>query len=85
MFLSIFFVRCIGCCVDRNGICLFYLILRGLDTVEDDMSIPLEVKRPLLVDFHEKLYVSGWNFDGNGPNEKDRQLLVEFNLVSMLR
>ncbi|KAJ4336153.1 bifunctional farnesyl-diphosphate farnesyltransferase/squalene synthase [Didymella glomerata] len=60
---------------------LFYLILRGLDTVEDDMTIPLEKKEPILRNFQEILEKDGWTFTENGPNEKDRQLLVEFNVV----
>ncbi|KAL9935392.1 hypothetical protein V8E36_005740 [Tilletia maclaganii] len=62
-------------------ICLFYLALRALDTVEDDMTIDPKVKIPLLVDFYKKLEEPGWNFTGSGPNEKDRQLLVEFDQV----
>ena len=62
-------------------VALFYLILRGLDTVEDDMTIPLEKKEPMLRDFHNIIEKDGWNFDGNGPNEKDRGLLVEFEVV----
>ena len=59
------------------------------------MTIKPEVKIPLLVDFHTKLQETGWNFSGStllhvwtlltlnlgGPNEKDRQLLVEFDKV----
>ena len=67
-------------------IALFYLILRGLDTIEDDMTIPLEDKEPLLRDFHTVIDKEGWNFDGNGPSEKDRDLLVEFqNVVEEFR
>lgn len=62
-------------------IALFYLILRGLDTVEDDMTLPLSTKEPLLRTFDQILTQKGWNFDKNGPNEKDRQLLVEFEVV----
>ncbi|WFD24761.1 squalene synthase [Malassezia equina] len=62
-------------------ICIFYLVLRGLDTVEDDMTLKPEVKIPLLLDFYKKLDEPGWNFTGSGPNEKDRQLLVEFDKV----
>jgi len=62
-------------------ICLFYLVLRGLDTVEDDMTIPDDIKQPILRSFHEKTVTPGWNFDGCGPNEKDRQLLVEYEVV----
>jgi farnesyl-diphosphate farnesyltransferase len=62
-------------------VALFYLVLRGLDTVEDDMTIPLETKEPILRDFYNLLDKDGWTFNDNGPNEKDRQLLVEFNVV----
>lgn len=62
-------------------VALFYLILRGLDTIEDDMTIPLEKKEPLLRDFDKIVEKEGWTFDGNGPNEKDRELLVHFDVV----
>jgi farnesyl-diphosphate farnesyltransferase len=64
-------------------VALFYLILRGLDTIEDDMTIPLETKEPLLRDFYKIVEDENtdWNFNGNGPNEKDRPLLVEFEVV----
>lgn len=45
------------------------------------MTIPIEIKEPLLRDFDKILDQQGWTFDGNGPNEKDRQLLVEFDVV----
>lgn len=64
-----------------RAICIYYLILRGLDTIEDDMTIANEAKIPLLTAFHEKLYQPGWTFTESGPNEKDRQLLVEFDKV----
>ncbi|KDQ62002.1 hypothetical protein JAAARDRAFT_31480 [Jaapia argillacea MUCL 33604] len=63
-------------------ICLFYLVLRGLDTIEDDMTIPDSVKQPLLRSFHEKTVTPGWTFTGNGEQEKDRQLLVEYDVVT---
>ena len=62
-------------------IALFYLILRGLDTIEDDMTIPLESKEPLLRNFHNIVEKEGWTFTDNGPNEKDRELLVHFDVV----
>lgn len=62
-------------------VCLFYLILRGLDTIEDDMTISLEEKEPLLRDFHNIISRPGWNYTGNGPNEKDRELCVHFDVV----
>jgi farnesyl-diphosphate farnesyltransferase len=60
---------------------VFYVILRGLDTIEDDMTIPVARKEPLLRNFQDILEQDGWNFNENGPNEKDRQLLVEFDCV----
>ena len=36
--------------------CVFYLVLRALDTVEDDMAIPVEEKVPILRAFHEKIF-----------------------------
>jgi farnesyl-diphosphate farnesyltransferase len=62
-------------------ICLFYVVLRGLDTIEDDMTISDDVKQPLLRSFHQKSVTPGWNFNGSGPNEKDRIVLVDYHVV----
>ncbi|KAG8221192.1 squalene synthase [Butyriboletus roseoflavus] len=62
-------------------ICIYYLVLRGLDTIEDDMTIPDEVKQPILRSFHEKTITPGWHFTESGPKEKDRQLLVEYATI----
>ncbi|KAL2823460.1 isoprenoid synthase domain-containing protein [Aspergillus cavernicola] len=62
-------------------VCVFYLTLRGLDTVEDDTSIDLETKEPLLRSFKDILEQDGWTFTGNRPEEKDRELLVQFHNV----
>lgn len=62
-------------------VCLFYLILRGLDTVEDDTSIPAKEKEPTLRNFYTYLEVDGWNYTRNRPEEKDRDLLVNFDCV----
>lgn len=40
----------------RDPVCIFYLVLRALDTVEDDMAIPVADKLPILLSFHEKIY-----------------------------
>lgn len=37
----------------QDAVCLFYLVLRALDTVEDDMSIPINEKLRLLRNFHK--------------------------------
>lgn len=62
-------------------ICMYYLVLRGLDTIEDDMTIPDEKKQPILRQFHDLTVRPGWNFTGNGPDEKDRSLLLEYHTV----
>jgi len=60
---------------------LFYLILRALDTIEDDMTIPIEKKEPILLDFHNIILKDGWTYSENGPDEKDRILLEDFKVV----
>jgi farnesyl-diphosphate farnesyltransferase len=62
-------------------VALFYLVLRGLDTIEDDMTLSLEEKEPLLRSFETVLEKDGWTYDRNGPHEKDRELLVHFDDV----
>jgi farnesyl-diphosphate farnesyltransferase len=47
----------------RDAICVFYLVLRALDTVEDDMALSNKVKIPLLRSFHEKCYQRGWSME----------------------
>eukprot|EP00891_Asterochloris_glomerata_P003150 jgi/Astpho2/3150/Aster-03429 len=39
----------------RTPICVFYLVLRALDTVEDDMALTVPFKVPVLKSFHEKI------------------------------
>ncbi|WWC60475.1 farnesyl-diphosphate farnesyltransferase [Kwoniella dejecticola CBS 10117] len=60
-------------------VCIFYVVLRALDTVEDDMTIPNSTKLPLLRSFHEKLYEKGWTF--HESKEKDKIVLEEFNNI----
>lgn len=45
------------------------------------MSIPDDIKQPLLRSFHIHTVTPGWTFTGSGPNEKDRQLLVEYDTI----
>lgn len=65
----------------RDAVMVFYLVLRALDTVEDDMSIDPKIKVSVLRNFHEKLNTTDWTFDGCAPTEKDRVVLVEFNNI----
>ena len=65
----------------RPAICVFYLVLRALDTVEDDMNIPIAKKVPMLKEFHTHLYQEDWCFMES--SEKDKAVLEEFPVVCM--
>ncbi|XP_032815381.1 squalene synthase isoform X2 [Petromyzon marinus] len=65
----------------RDAVCIFYLVLRALDTVEDDMTIPSAAKVPMLRDFHSFLYQHEWSYSLS--NEKDRQVLEDFPTISL--
>ncbi|KAJ1468992.1 isoprenoid synthase domain-containing protein [Baffinella frigidus] len=58
----------------RNAVCVFYLVLRGLDTVEDDMEIDLETKTRLLLNFHNSISEDGFSLS---YGYKDEKLLLE--------
>lgn len=75
------------CCIDRelgdelrDAVMIFYLVLRALDTVEDDMSFPVQEKQGVLRQFYEKLYTPGWTFTRCGEGF-EKTLLVEFDRV----
>ncbi len=65
----------------KDPVCVFYLVLRGLDSIEDDMTYPAEHRLPLLRNFHEKLDVPHWNIKGVGDSEDYRTLLANFDKV----
>ncbi|KAL4950893.1 squalene synthase [Aspergillus filifer] len=62
-------------------VAIFYLILRGLDTIEDDGSIPSDQKVELLRRFKDVLDIDGWTFTENGEGAEDRDLLLNFDNV----
>ena len=62
-----------------DAVCIFYLVLRALDTVEDDMSIPNDRKIPMLKAFHKTIYDPTWTF--NESTEKDKIVLEQFPVV----
>jgi len=66
----------------RDAVCLFYLILRGLDSVEDDMSFPNEEKLPLLRTFYEKCFEDDCTFSGIGESHNYNVLLQNFDKVT---
>lgn len=65
----------------RHAVCVFYLILRAMDTVEDDMTISVEKKIPLLRNFHTFLYEPEWRFTES--KEKHRVVLEDFPTISL--
>ncbi|KAI3905031.1 hypothetical protein MKW92_029740 [Papaver armeniacum] len=64
----------------RNAVCAFYLVLRALDTVEDDMNIPSDIKVPILENFHRQIYDGNLQFSAGNGHEKD--LIDQFRNVS---
>ncbi|KAF9676076.1 hypothetical protein SADUNF_Sadunf09G0100800 [Salix dunnii] len=58
----------------RDAVCIFYLVLRALDTVEDDTSIPTDVKVPILIAFHRHIYDRDWHFS---CGTKDYKVLMD--------
>ncbi|KAH9605354.1 hypothetical protein KSS87_000153 [Heliosperma pusillum] len=64
----------------RNAVCVFYLVLRALDTVEDDTSVATEVKVPILKAFHQHIYDRDWHFSCGTKHYK--VLMDEFHHVS---
>ena len=66
----------------RKPVALFYLVLRGLDTIEDDMTLDRTLKLDLLRNFYTFLSDTSWTFDGVNEAEKDRALLVDFTCVT---
>ena len=66
----------------RDPICIFYLTLRGLDSIEDDMDLSLEKKLPLLRSFHE-FNQKGTSLAGIGDSVDYRALLKNYEQVSL--
>lgn len=66
----------------RDAVCIFYLVLRALDSIEDDTSIDFEVRKRLLRQFHTFLDNPEWNIKGIGDQKDYRTLLKHFNKVT---
>lgn len=65
-------------------IMVFYLVLRGLDTVEDDMTAfdDVEVKVKIITEFYETALVDkAWKLEGVGEGD-ERKLLERFSSVT---
>lgn len=62
-------------------VCVFYLVLRGLDTIEDDMSIPIEDKKQMLLNFHNDIENVDYSIDC-GDKPEYRNLMKNFYKVN---
>jgi farnesyl-diphosphate farnesyltransferase len=65
----------------KDAICIFYLVLRGLDSVEDDQDFPELQKIPLLRTFHEKLQIDDFRLENVGDTDDYRFLMRNFDKV----
>lgn len=65
----------------QNPVCLFYLILRGLDTVEDDMNIPNDVKEKMLLSFAERMNTEAFVLDNVGDTQDYQDLMLHFDRI----
>ncbi|KAI3995274.1 hypothetical protein MKX01_032076 [Papaver californicum] len=64
----------------RNALCVFYCVLRALDTVEDDMNMPSDIKVPILENFHRQIYDGDLQFSCGTNHHKE--LMDLFHHVS---
>ena len=67
----------------RDSICIFYLILRGLDSIEDDMQNfdKLSDKVDLLNNFHKILNKTTYSLKGIGDKKQYQELLENFTSI----
>lgn len=65
----------------KDPVCLFYLILRGLDTIEDDMNIISTEKQELLSSFGDRINNEIFTLDNVGDTQNYRDLMLHFDKV----
>jgi farnesyl-diphosphate farnesyltransferase len=65
----------------KDAVCLFYLILRGLDTIEDDMNLTVSRKQHLLSNFHEYIFDPEWSLEDVGDTNDYQTLLRHFDKI----
>ena len=62
-------------------VCIFYLVLRGLDTIEDYMSISSEEKKQMLLNFHNEIENDDYSIEC-GDKPEYRNLMKNFYKVN---
>lgn len=65
----------------KEPVCIFYLILRGLDTIEDDMTINPEKKKEMLLSFSTRINQETFILENIGDTEVYRDLMLHFDKV----
>jgi farnesyl-diphosphate farnesyltransferase len=65
----------------RDAVAIFYLVLRALDTIEDDMSVPVATKVPELLKFYQRLDEPTWTMEGVGKGA-EMELLQHYYHVT---
>lgn len=68
----------------KDAICIFYLMLRALDTIEDDMQLDKETKFALLKDFHNTCGDETFSLDKVGDRAVYVNLLKNYPRVNRM-
>lgn len=66
----------------RDPVCIFYLVLRGLDSVEDDPDVEANYKTQLLLSFHEKMQNPNFKLPGIGDTPQYKELMGNFDKIT---
>ena len=70
----------------KDAVAVFYLVLRALDTIEDDMQLPLPDKKRLLEDFYKNINDESFSLNGIGDHDDYKILLKNYpKVVSMFK
>ncbi len=65
----------------KRPVCLFYLILRGLDTIEDDMSIDNSTKEKMLLAFANRINKEDFTLENVGDTQVYQDLMLHFDKI----
>lgn len=66
----------------RDPVCIFYLTLRALDSIEDDMDLPEDTKNHLLRHFHRQCGDGSLTYPNIGDTEDYRMLMLHYDKVA---
>ena len=68
----------------RDAVCTFYLVLRALDTIEDDPALSPAEKRGLMDDLTDHLGDEAWTVDDVGERAQDVELMRGIHRIMAL-